>query len=31
MIRRAARLSIAREGHPAVIQYEPTPAVRLRG
>jgi len=31
LVTEAARLSIAREGQPAVIEYEPTPTVRLRG
>lgn len=30
LVTEAARLSIARDGHPAVIDYDPTPTVRLR-
>jgi predicted dehydrogenase len=30
LVTQAARLSIARDGQPAVIEYEPTPQVRLR-
>jgi hypothetical protein len=30
LVTQAARLSIARDGQPAVIEYEPTPKVRLR-
>ncbi len=31
LVTEAARLSIARDGHPAVIQYDPAPTVRLQG
>jgi len=30
LVTEAARLSITRNGRPAVIEYEPTPKVRLR-
>ena len=30
LVTQSARLSIARDGQPAVIEYEPTPKIRLR-